>query len=81
MSEKVFKEYCEDCGCPLDICCKPQQPVVSLQAIKKWIKKNKFGYKPLRVNAEELTKWAETQSGQKQKKEKRGRKNDGTYQW
>ena len=35
MSEKVFKEYCEDCGCPLDICCKPQQPVVSLQAIRK----------------------------------------------
>ena len=39
MSVKKFEEYCENCGCPLDICCKPKQPVVSLQAIKKIIKK------------------------------------------
>jgi len=41
MNEKVFKEYCEDCGCPLDICCKPKVPVVSLQALKEWCMKEK----------------------------------------
>ena len=27
MSEKVWREFCEDCGCPLEICCKPKVPV------------------------------------------------------
>jgi len=50
MSEKVFKEYCEDCGCPLDICCKPKTPVrlasesVDLKALKEWLNKPTTGY-------------------------------------
>ena len=34
-SEKVWREFCEDCGCPLDICCKPKEPVVSVQRKQK----------------------------------------------
>ena len=41
MSEKVWKEYCEDCGCPLEICCKPKKPVVEVEQLEKWCNKNK----------------------------------------
>ena len=42
MSVKKFEEYCENCGCPLDICCKSKQPVVSLQALRVFVEDFKF---------------------------------------
>ena len=43
-SKKVFKEYCEDCGCPLEVCYKPKEPVrlasesVDLKKLKEYRK-------------------------------------------
>jgi len=42
MNEKVFKEFCEDCGCPLDVCCKPKKPVVEVEWLEKWVEEHKF---------------------------------------
>jgi len=39
MIEKVFKEFCEDCGCPLEICCKPKKPVILVEEVLKEINK------------------------------------------
>ncbi len=44
MDEKVWKEFCEDCGCPLDICCKPKKPVVSVEWLEKWCKEHKSSW-------------------------------------
>ena len=40
MSEKVWREFCEDCGCPLDVCCKPKEPVrlASESVDLKWLR-------------------------------------------
>ena len=40
MSEKVWREFCKDCGCPLEICCKPKKPVVEVEWLEKWCEKN-----------------------------------------
>jgi len=42
-----------------------EKKFVSLQAIKEWVEKNKFGYNPPRVNAKELIKFIEDQGGEK----------------
>ena len=42
MSEKVWREFCEDCGCPLEICCKPKKPVVSVEELGKIIERKKY---------------------------------------
>jgi len=31
--------HCEDCGCPLEICCKPKKPVVSVEELEKEVKR------------------------------------------
>ena len=44
-SEKVWREFCKDCGCPLEICCKPKKPVISVEEIEEaisFIEKTKF---------------------------------------
>ena len=69
MSEKVWREFCEDCGCPLEICCKPKVPVrlasesVDLKALKEWCEKNNdYFFKP---HHNELIKWAEKEAKKK----------------
>ena len=69
MSVKKFEEYCENCGCPLDICCKPKQPVVSLQELKEefvnlkdWINEiveNKDAYLEGKLNSEDTMNFFE----------------------
>jgi len=41
MSEKVFKEFCEDCGCPLEVCCKPKTSGISIKWLETEIKRLK----------------------------------------
>ena len=71
-SKKVFKEYCEDCGCPLEVCCKPKEPVrlasesVDLKKLKEWCKEEMDGMdrtddfeRGVHDILEELLSWAE----------------------
>jgi len=66
MSEKVWREFCEDCGCPLDICCKPKKPVrlasesVDLKALKEYCKT----HETLRdcIARDSLIEWAEKEA-------------------
>ena len=55
MDEKVWREFCEDCGCPLEVCCKPKKPVVlvewleeehseQLRAIKNAVDRDTFDF-------------------------------------
>ena len=30
--------HCEDCGCPLEICCKPKKPVVEVEVLENFCK-------------------------------------------
>ena len=32
--------FCKNCGCPLEVCCKPKTPVVSVEWLEKWVKEN-----------------------------------------
>ena len=34
--------HCEDCGCPLEVCCKPKKPVVEVEWLEKYCKENKL---------------------------------------
>ncbi len=65
MSEKVVKEHCEDCGCPLDICCKPKEPVVSAEELEEYIDSNLDAC--ANIDATNLLKWLRQKAGEKVK--------------
>ena len=41
------------------------EKVFGLEALKRWVRLNKFGYRPPCINAEELIEWAEKEAGKK----------------
>jgi hypothetical protein len=62
-------EYCEDCGCPLGVCCKTKTPVVGLAELKKYCEENKFehklcncGHKGDVIIVHNFIEWAESRS-------------------
>ena len=73
--------HCEDCGCPLEVCCKPKKPVrlasesVDLKWLKDWCKNNKHPvewdgsdgkhYETETVQINDLVKWAEKEAKKK----------------
>jgi len=39
--------HCEDCGCPLEVCCKPKKPVVEVEWLNYIIERKKYMESPL----------------------------------
>ena len=50
-------DYCKDCGCPLDICCKKLGAIEELEELLKLINdKDKFGLILIRQQIERIIK-------------------------
>jgi len=64
-SEKVWREFCEDCGCPLEVCCKPKKPVVEVEWLKFQITCIKHDYSNIETGFNELLKDIENRVAKK----------------
>ena len=53
--------HCEDCGCPLEVCCKPKEPVVEVEWLKFQITCIKHDYSNIETGFNELLKDIENQ--------------------